>query len=70
MQEELLLTFVSALSIAALAGHSDIQMLIDHYGHLQPNNLKSIITERFSDLIRTEKNENVPSTTPVNHLKG
>lgn len=58
------------MSIAALAGHSDIQMIIDHYGHLQPNNLKSIISESFSDLVRAadalEKNENAPSSTPVN----
>lgn len=43
------------MSIAALAGHSDIQMIIDHYGHLQPNNLKSIISESFADLVRPNK---------------
>jgi integrase len=39
------------MSIAALAGHSDIKMLIDHYGHLQPNNLKTIIAESFAHLL-------------------
>jgi hypothetical protein len=34
-----------------LAGHSDIKMLIDHYGHLQPNNLKTIIAESFAHLL-------------------
>jgi len=41
---------VDLLSIAKLMGHSDVQMIIDHYGHLQPNLLKEHV-ELFVSLL-------------------
>lgn len=53
------------MSIASLAGHSDIQMIINHYGHLQPDNLKNMIANSFAELIEEEAKVD----TPKNNLK-
>lgn len=42
------------LSVAKLMGHSDIQMIIDHYGHLQPNLLKEHV-QSFASIINETK---------------
>lgn len=36
------------LTVAKLMGHSDIRMIIDHYGHLQPVTLEKAVSESFS----------------------
>jgi len=53
------------MSIASLAGHSDIQMIINHYGHLQPDNLKNMMANSFAQLMEGESTQ-VP---PENNLK-
>lgn len=40
------------LSVAKLLGHSDIEMLVEHYGQLQPNLLKGY-SDQFADLMAT-----------------
>jgi integrase len=41
------------LSVAKLLGHSDIEMLVEHYGHLQPNLLKDY-SNQFAEIISPE----------------
>ena len=36
------------LTVAKLMGHSDIQMIIDHYGHLQPARLERAVSDSFA----------------------
>jgi integrase len=38
------------LSVARLLGHSDIEMLVEHYGHLEPNLLKKY-SNQFAGLV-------------------
>jgi len=41
------------LSVAKLLGHSDIEMLVEHYGHLQPNLLKDY-SSQFAAIVNPE----------------
>jgi integrase len=38
------------LTVAKLMGHSDIRMIIDHYGHLQPATLEKAVSESFAKM--------------------
>ena len=38
------------LTVAKLMGHSDIRMVIDHYGHLQPATLEKAVSESFAKM--------------------
>lgn len=38
------------LTIAKLMGHSDIRMIVDHYGHLQPKTLEKAVSESFAKM--------------------
>ena len=50
------------MSIASLAGHSDIKMIIKHYGHLQPDNLKNMIANSFAELMEGEAKTDTPKS--------
>jgi len=38
------------LTVAKLMGHSDIRMIIDHYGHLQPATLEKAVSKSFAKM--------------------
>ena len=38
------------LTVAKLMGHSDIRMIVDHYGHLQPATLEKAVSESFAKM--------------------
>jgi len=38
------------MTVAKLMGHSDIKMIIDHYGHLQPATLEKALSESFAKM--------------------
>jgi len=44
------------LSVARLLGHSDIEMLVKHYGHLQPSLLKNY-SAQFADITNASDSE-------------
>lgn len=42
---------VDLLTVAKLMGHSDVKMIIAHYGHLQPNLMHSAVESTFDELV-------------------
>jgi len=42
------------LSVATLLGHSDIEMIVEHYGHLQPSLLKDY-SNQFAEMVNSGK---------------
>ena len=38
------------LTVAKLMGHSDVRMIVDHYGHLQPATLEKAVSESFAKM--------------------
>ena len=42
------------MSVAALLGHSDIEMIVEHYGHLQPSLLKDY-SNQFADMVNSSE---------------
>ncbi len=42
------------LSVAKLLGHSDVEMIVEHYGHLQPSHLQDV-TAKFAGIVKSDQ---------------
>jgi site-specific recombinase XerD len=42
------------LTVAKLMGHKDIKMIVDHYGHLQPQTLEKSVSNAFASMFAEE----------------
>lgn len=50
----LVMTGVDLLTVAKLAGHKDVKMIIEHYGHLQPKMMEKAVSDSFASMFIEE----------------